>query len=118
MSKALQPPSAKWIRVIATLIPDLEISWVRAQPEGREKLYVNMNYVLLDEDGEMHLPKDSKRREISVTAQEETAFRAAVVEDLMNMSTKGMPLSPAYYRQQLCGVGSLSMCTHLSPPTT
>ena len=98
LSRALQKPSERVIRVIAMLIPDLEISWVR-ESCGREKLFVNFMYILADEDGELHLPKDSQRREIQISAQEMRGIRREVLADVLLMSTEDKPLSAAFYRQ-------------------
>ena len=61
VSRGLRTASESCIRVIATLIPPLEVSWVRVA-SGLHRLYVNMIYVLSDEAGEMHFPKDANRR--------------------------------------------------------
>ena len=61
MSRGLRTASDPCIQVIATLIPPLEVSWVRVA-SGLHRLYVNMIYVLSDEAWEMHFPKDANRR--------------------------------------------------------
>jgi hypothetical protein len=61
VSRGLRTASESCIRVIATLIPPLEVSWVRVA-SGLHRLYVNMIYVLSDEAWEMHFPKDANRR--------------------------------------------------------
>ena len=98
VSRALKTPSEKVIRVLATLIPDMEISWVAAS-NGSEKLFVNLLYVLSDEDGELHPPKDSDRREIPLNQGEVSAARSAILSDLLAMAQADRPLSPAYFRQ-------------------
>ena len=63
-ARALRTPSERVVRVVAMIVPDIEISWVASQ--GMERLYVNFQYVLADEDGEVHPPKDSDRRELEL----------------------------------------------------
>ena len=57
VSRGLRTASESCIRVIATLIPPLEVSWVRVA-SGLHRLYVSMIYVLSDDAGEMHFSKD------------------------------------------------------------
>ena len=96
LSRALKSPSERVIRVLATLMLNLETSWVRQG--DRERLFVNMMYLLSDEDGELHPPKDSNRNEIALTAEEQRSYRVAILEDLFAMSQSERPLSPAYWR--------------------
>ena len=64
-SKALQAPSEPVIRVLATMMPPVEISHV-VLARGVIRLQINMMFVLIDEHGEMHAPKDNERREIEL----------------------------------------------------
>ena len=98
LSKPLQKPSERVIRVLATLIPDMEISWVR-EGLGREKLYVNFMFVLSDEDGEVHPPKDSKRNEIAFSQRESSEIRREILQDVLQMSQAEKPLGAQYFRQ-------------------
>jgi len=61
--------------------------------------YVNFLYSLLDEDGELHPPKDSERREIELMSEDEAALRQQVLKDVKTMATKKFPLSAGFYRQ-------------------
>ena len=79
------------------LIPNVELSWVVAH--DWEKLYVNFLYVIADEDGEVHLPKDSSRREIEFTVAEMSEIRRALLADILQMSTVEKPLSPGFFKQ-------------------
>lgn len=65
-SKGLKTASQQWIRVLATVV-SAELSWV-ATSGGTDRLHVNFMYVLSDEMGEITLPKDSNRQEISLGA--------------------------------------------------
>eukprot|EP00965_Chrysotila_dentata_P181080 5977681-Pleurochrysis_carterae.AAC.1 len=49
-SRALLKPSERHVRVLATLMPPLEVSWVQME-KGQQRLYVNMLYALCDEAG-------------------------------------------------------------------
>jgi hypothetical protein len=59
VSRALQTPSESVIRVIATLLPDITISYVKKK--GLDRLFVNFDYLLSDQAGELHPPKDNNR---------------------------------------------------------
>ena len=85
ISRALSPASQSFILVLATLLPPCVISHVVA-PRGVDRLYIKLHYVLTDEAGEMHKPKDEKRIEIAIEADVEAAMRAAVLSDAREMS--------------------------------
>ena len=61
--------------------------------------YVNFNFSLVDENGELHPPKDANRIEIALTAQEVHEVRAQVLSDAMAFSAMNVPLSAAWLRQ-------------------
>ena len=96
MSMGLKTASESVIRVIAFILPTVEISYLPRQ--GIDTLYVNFLYVLLDEDGEMHPPKDSERREIDISGWEQGVRQQALV-DLSAMADAQAPLSPGFLRQ-------------------
>ena len=52
-------------RTIAMVIPDLEISHVTTL-SGREVLYLNFSYVLFQDTGEMHFPKDADKKQVGI----------------------------------------------------
>ena len=62
-------------------------------------MYFNFLYVLMDEDGELHYPKDETRREIGFSPGEETAIRQSVMADLINMADANFPLSPRFLQR-------------------
>ena len=97
-SKALQTASQPVIRVLATIIPGAEISHV-VHARGVERLYMNFQYVLSDEDGELHLPKDNRRNEIAFSPGEIHEIRAQVATDAAHLGMAGMPLSAGWWRQ-------------------
>ena len=55
--------------------------------------------MLSDEDGELHLPKDNMRREISVQPGEEQAVRQQIISDVSQMAESGVKLAPGWWRQ-------------------
>jgi hypothetical protein len=57
-TKSFRPKSSKVIRVVAKLLPTIEISHVILE-SGLERLYLNFSYALATGDGEVHWPKDS-----------------------------------------------------------
>ena len=97
LTRPLKSLSERVIRVVATLIPNFEISWTTTQ--GREKVFINMMYILSDEDGEIFPPKDADRREIPLNANELGEYRQVILSDLLSMSMKELPLSPKYFTQ-------------------
>lgn len=95
-TKALKMPSERVVRVVSTMICPVEISWVKL-PKGYEALYINFNFVLVDEDGEMHAPKDENRREIALSNTDD--IRAQVLADVRSLSQNGCPLGPGWWNQ-------------------
>ena len=70
-----------------------------ALARGVERLYVNLMYVLSDEDGELHPPKDPMRNEIALSPTEVSEIRAQVATDAARMGEMGLELSPGWWRQ-------------------
>ena len=97
-SKAFKTASEPVIRVIGTIMPGAVVSHVMHK-RGVERLYVNLNYVLSDEDGELHPPKDSRRIEIALTPEEINEIRAQVALDAHMMGESELPLSAGWWRQ-------------------
>lgn len=51
-------PSERVVRVVSSMISPVEqISWVETE-KGFDNLYLNFNFILMDEHGEIHAPKD------------------------------------------------------------
>lgn len=96
-TRALQTASERVIRVIATIIPSVEISWV--DKNNTERLFVNFQYVLADEDGELHHPKDAEGVEIEMEDSDEVVLRQAMLSAVLAMHSKGFPLAPGFLRQ-------------------
>ena len=94
-SRALRTTSEKVVRVLATPMPEAEISWVDVK--GVDKLYINFQYVLWDEDGELHPPKEEKR-EVLLAPDLLTALRQQVMSDLLEFYQRGAPLAPGFLR--------------------
>ena len=55
-------------------------------------------YVLSDEDGELHLPKDNQRREIEVEPEEEQVVRQQTISDVNKMAQSGLKLAPRWWK--------------------
>ena len=100
MSRAMMRPSEgeKVIRVLATIIPPVEISVVR-QPRGVDRLYMNYDYVLSCHAGEIYMPKDQNRREKFMSNAMVKQIRQQIYSDLKVMAERDMPLSPMFFRQ-------------------
>ena len=115
LTRLLQTASERVARVVATLKPPCEISWVQLT-DGRNRLYVNMEYCLFDCDGEMHPPKDSERREIAMTQEQVQEMRIAVMADVLALSTAGQQLAPGFWRQLGQEEKALEVETMLAQP--
>ena len=59
ISRGQMAPSESCIRVLATIIPPLVLTWWQP-PTGRGRLQVQFMYVLVMGDGDIHMPKDQR----------------------------------------------------------
>lgn len=66
---------------------------------SEDRLYVNLMYVLSDEAGELHLPKDEKKRELSFTNESMQLIRQQILRDARILKDKKAPLSAGWFRQ-------------------
>lgn len=94
-SRALKTDSEYVIRRLAIPIPSVEVRHM----EQRDRLYINFQYVLADEQGDLHPPKDGQRNEIAMAPELVGDIRAQLLSDLAEMGEQGFPLSPAFWRQ-------------------
>ena len=94
-SRALKTASERWSRVIATIY-DLEVSSVKSGATRVDQTFFNFLYVLMDEDGEMHKPKNGKRVELLLLPAVETEIRQQVLSDAIAMESIGVPLSAGW----------------------
>lgn len=76
---------------LSTIISPVEIAWVQKR---YDLLFVNFNFVLADEDGEIHAPKDQDRREMILGHVR--LIRQHVVSDVQALSEKRCQLSPGW----------------------
>lgn len=97
-SKAFQTKSQPVIRLVAKLLPDVEITHHRGQGL-QEKVHINTMYALVTEHGEIHWPKDEENRELSFTATRIAEVRRGVLKDLREMGDSGHPLSAPFWLQ-------------------
>lgn len=95
-SMALKTPSERVIRLISTVVDPLEISIVKLK-QGYEMMYVNFNFVLIDQDGELTPPLDNKRRPMCLV--NEADIRSQALVDVRLMAEKNFPLGPGWWRQ-------------------
>lgn len=98
VSKALLTPSQRWSRVMATVI-SAEFTWVLPARGRVERLYVNFMYVLADEMGEVHPPKDARRRELAFSSSTMEQIRQRILTDAAIMAERGVPLSAGWFTQ-------------------
>ena len=93
-SRGLKTESEAVIRVVVTLMPTLEIDHLKGGG-----LRFQFQYILFDETGELHAPKDEERREIELEESLEVEMRKQVFSDLSKMGSLGYPLSAGFWRQ-------------------
>ena len=98
-AKALIKPSETAVRVIARIHYPLKVSHVAGSPTVAEHLHVSLLWVLADEMGEIHYPKDSLRRPIAYSAAEVAALRQNLLADARALHAKGVPMSAAWLAQ-------------------
>ena len=96
-ARALKTESERVIRLIAQMLPDLEVSWVAEK--DMERLYVNFMYVMGDHDGELYLPKTNQRVEIPMTDSAVQQVRQVLMEAVIKMEALDYPLAPGFLRQ-------------------
>ena len=102
-------------RTIAMVIPDLEISHVTTL-SGREVLYLNFSYVLFQDTGEMHFPKDSNKKQVGISAADELRLRSLALLSLQGMEELGYPLSPNFEVMVYTEVSNGNLPLQLPPP--
>jgi hypothetical protein len=97
-SKALKVPSEYFFRKVARYI-QVKVSHVtrKARTGGsRRLLYVNALYVVMDDKGELHLPKDKYKVQLAFSEEELQRVRVCVLEDVEGMAEAGFNLSAAW----------------------
>lgn len=95
-TRALKTKSERWTRVVAHIIPQIAISHLTS----RNQLQVDFHYVLFDEAGEIHPPKDEMRNEMLLSPVVVSEARVQIRADLLEMVEKKIArLSPAFLRQ-------------------
>lgn len=97
-TKAFRTRSERVIRVVAKLMPPLEVSH-EVLTCGGERCYLNAMYLLATEEGELHYPKDNNRRELEIEPEMERRLRKEVLKDVRQLGNDGFPLSPSWWRQ-------------------
>lgn len=96
-ARALKTKSERVIRLMTQILPPLEVSWVESS--DLERMYVNFQYVIVDQDAEVYPPKDGERREILIEAGDEQALRQHLMASVIKMHAKGYPLGPGFLRR-------------------
>ena len=100
-SRAIQRASEPVIYVIATMMGgvELRLKTVKYLQTTRHTLYINYTYILMDEMGELHPPKDTEGREMLLPDEEVTELRETVMQDALTFFEAGARLSPHWLRQ-------------------
>lgn len=94
-TRALKTKSERWCRVVAHIIPMMRIVHV----SKRDTLQIDFQYVLLDETGELHAPKDENRNEMHLSQSIVNEVRAQIRLDLTEMALESRArLSPSFLR--------------------
>ena len=82
-------------KTIATVVPDLIISHVTTH-NGREVLHISFSYVLFQDTGEMHFPKDANKKQIGIAPADEVRLRQLALTTLRAMEELSYPLSKEF----------------------
>ena len=98
LTRMLREPTEPVFRRAATLMWPAEISH-ELKSTGEEKLYLNFQWVLFDEFGELHPPKDNNRREVSIGPEKTFALREQIFKDIGVMADRMVPLSLGWWNQ-------------------
>ena len=109
ITRALKTKSEACIRVVATLLPAMVFRHIK-MPRGVDRVHVIMQYVLTDGTGELHLPKNEKRQEISIDPALTVSMRVKVLDNVREMYEAGFNLAPTWH-SQLGVAGSSSSST-------
>jgi hypothetical protein len=105
LTRLLKKPSAPAARLVATLSA-LTLTWKKAQQQRlRPTLVVDLQFVILTQDGEMQPPKDSSRREMGVSDAIMAMWRRKILADIKLHAEMGSRLAASYWRQ----VGNFEM---------
>ena len=97
LTKVLRAQSEPVIRVVAVLMPNMQIQHVFSR--GTSRTYINFAYALVSETGNFTWPKTPDRREVGVDPETEIALREQVLSDILALAIRGEPLSPGWWRQ-------------------
>ena len=98
LTRYFQSKSQPVFRVVAALMPDLEIVYTPTDSDVGT-VTTNLQYALATENGEWHWPKDNTRREIAFDQATVAAVNEQTLTDVMALSDAGRPLSPGWWRQ-------------------
>ena len=98
LTKSFKSESEKVIRLIACVLPGLDATWT-ATSATTGTLKSTYQYVLIDEDGEMHKPKDGKRIEMELDPDEEEDMREQALVDVRQLYDRTAKLSPGFLRR-------------------
>lgn len=92
LTRAVQPPSESVARVFSTLMPVMELRH-NVVPHGAERLAFKATYVLWSNTADLNPPKDDDKREIGISPALEQELRQRVLQDVLQISEAGVPLS-------------------------
>ena len=95
-SRALKTVAHPWVRVLATCY---QLSLTFYDCPNSDKLMINVQYVLIDQHGELHPPKDFQRNEIALAPHVVTAIREQAMADLVCFYQTDARLSAGFLRQ-------------------
>ena len=98
LTHGLKKPSEKHIYSLATILPPIEISHHRLS-RGVERTYINFEYVLSDDAGHIHAPKDSKKREKEILPEMMANVASRIDATTATMLSLGYPLAAGFFRR-------------------
>lgn len=93
VTRALKTKSETAVRVVASI---MTLKITHCKVSGKDRLYFNMTYTLVDHSGTLHPPKDTKGREMELEPDLEHDIRATILTDIARLVTIGVPMSAAF----------------------
>ena len=97
ISRALKSASEKKIYSVSTLMPTMELSGCLLA-RGVERTRVQFMYILTDQEGSVHAPRDEKNRIIAIESNLKKELRSQLKVDLNEMADRGWPLADGFWR--------------------
>ena len=95
LTRAITTESEPTASALAMLIPPFEVSSYTTRA-GSDRLHISLMYVVWDDGGGMHPPKDNDRREMLYNSAVVSEFRHQALVNARQLAAQGVPLSSGW----------------------